>query len=68
MESHTRSGPSLSRIGSGYEMVFCILYSYYLAKQGGKDLILVLDEPELHLHPSLQQKLMKFLIKASAEA
>ncbi len=58
----------LSRIGSGYEMVFCILYSYYLAQQGGKDLILILDEPELHLHPSLQQRLMEFLIKASAEA
>lgn len=58
----------LSRLGSGYEMVFCILYSYYLAKQSGKDLILILDEPELHLHPSLQQRLMEFLIQASAEA
>ena len=57
----------LSRLGSGYEMVFCILYSYYLAKQSGKDLILILDEPELHLHPSLQQELIKFLIDVSAE-
>ena len=58
----------LSRLGSGYEMVFCILYSYYLAKQSGRDLILILDEPELHLHPSLQQRLMEFLIEASAES
>lgn len=59
---------SLGRLGSGYEMVFCILYSYFLARQNKKDLILVLDEPELHLHPALQQKLMEFLVEASAEA
>ena len=58
----------LSNLGSGYEMIFSLLYSFYLAKQGGKQLIVLIDEPELHLHPNLQEKFIEFLLDSSKEA
>ena len=57
----------LSRIGSGYEMIFSLLYSYYLSKQNGKNMIILIDEPELHLHPKIQEKFIDFLINISKE-
>ena len=59
---------SLSSLGSGYEMIFAFLYSFYLAQQGRKDLIVLIDEPELHLHPRLQEKFIKFLLEFSKRA
>jgi len=59
---------SLDDLGSGYEMIFALLYSFYLAKQSGKQLIILIDEPELHLHPTLQEKFVKFLLEFSKEA
>ncbi|HTH93286.1 MAG TPA: AAA family ATPase [Candidatus Paceibacterota bacterium] len=58
----------INNLGSGYEMIFCLLYSFYLAKQTGKELIILIDEPELHLHPALQEKFIQFLIEFSKEA
>lgn len=58
----------LSNIGSGYEMIFAILYSYYLSQQSGKQLILLIDEPELHLHPSLQETFAQLLLEFSQNA
>jgi len=55
----------LNNIGSGYEMIFALLYSFYLAQQSGKQLIVLIDEPELHLHPTLQEKFVKFLLEFS---
>jgi len=55
----------LEGLGSGYEMVFAILYNYFLAQQSGKQLILLIDEPELHLHPSLQAKVARLLLEIS---
>lgn len=57
----------LSNFGSGYEMIFALLYSYYMAKQSGKQLIVLIDEPELHLHPALQEQFVKFIIEISKE-
>lgn len=57
----------LSSLGSGYEMVFSIFYSFYLAKQSGKQLIILIDEPELHLHPRLQEKFVAFLLEFSKD-
>ena len=57
----------LSNIGSGYEMIFALLYSFYMAKQGGKQLIVLIDEPELHIHPTLQEKLVDFLLEISKD-
>ena len=59
---------SLSNLGSGYEMIFVLLYSFYLAQQSGKQLIVLIDEPELHLHPRLQGKFVNFLLEFSENA
>ncbi|MBI2023606.1 AAA family ATPase [Candidatus Giovannonibacteria bacterium] len=58
----------LNNLGSGYEMIFALLYSFYLAQQSGKQLIVLIDEPELHLHPTLQEKFVKFLLEFSKNA
>ena len=55
----------LNKIGSGYEMFFSLIYSFYMAEQGGKNLIILIDEPELHLHPALQEKLVVLLFEIS---
>lgn len=59
---------SINNLGSGFEMIFALLYSFYLAQQGGKQLIVLIDEPELHLHPVLQEKFVKFLLEFSKDA
>lgn len=59
---------SISNLGSGYEMIFALLYSFYLAQQSGKQLIVLIDEPELHLHPRLQEKFVSFLLEFSKNA
>ncbi len=58
----------LSSIGAGYEMIFSLIYSYYLAKQNDKKIIILIDEPELHLHPDIQKKFVDFLLKISIES
>jgi len=58
---------NLNMFGSGYEMIFALLYSFYLSTQSGKQLILLIDEPELHLHPSLQFKFVEFLLEISKD-
>lgn len=57
----------LDSIGSGYAMIFTLLYSYYLAVQSGKKMILMIDEPELHMHPKLQDAFSKFLLELSKD-
>jgi len=59
---------NLNMLGSGYEMVFSLVYSFYLSQQSGKQLIVFIDEPELHLHPSLQNDFVNFLLEISKEA
>jgi predicted ATP-dependent endonuclease of OLD family len=55
----------LSSLGSGYEMAFSLLYSFYMSQQSNKQLIMLIDEPELHMHPRLQSKFVNFLIEMS---
>ncbi len=58
---------NLNMLGSGYEMIFSLIYSFYLSQQSGKQLILLIDEPELHLHPELQSEFVDFLLEISKE-
>jgi predicted ATP-dependent endonuclease of OLD family len=59
---------SLDSFGSGYEMIFSLLYSFYLSQQSGKQLIVFIDEPELHLHPKIQEDFVKTLLEFSKSA
>ena len=59
---------SLSNLGSGYEMMFSLLYSYYMSKQSNKNTIILIDEPELHLHPRIQKKFVEFLLEVSKDS
>ena len=58
----------LSGLGSGYEMIFSIIYSFFLSKQSGKQLIILIDEPELHMHPNLQERFIELLLEFSKDA
>lgn len=58
----------LASLGSGYEMMFSLIYSYYMSKQNGKKLIILIDEPELHLHPKLQEKFVEFILDISKDS
>lgn len=58
----------LNQLGSGYEMIFSLIYSYYLSKKGNKKLIILIDEPELHLHPKLQSDFISLLIEFSKDS
>lgn len=55
-------------MGSGYEMIFSLVYSYYMAQQSNKKLIVIIDEPELHMHPALQAKLLEFILEISKDS
>lgn len=58
----------LNQLGSGYEMIFSLIYSYYLSKKGNKKLIILIDEPELHLHPKLQSDFISLLLEFSKDS
>jgi len=49
-------------------MIFSLLYSFYLSQQSNKQLIVFIDEPELHLHPKLQEDFVKILLEFSKTA
>jgi len=59
---------SLNQLGSGYEMIFSLIYSYYLSKKVNKKLIVLIDEPELHLHPKLQSDFIQLLLEFSKDS
>lgn len=58
----------LAKMGSGYEMLFSLVYSYELSKQAKKQLIVLIDEPEIHMHPNMQKAFVDFILEASKEA
>jgi AAA15 family ATPase/GTPase len=58
----------LNQLGSGFEMIFSLIYSYYLSKKGNKKMIILIDEPELHLHPKLQSDFIRLLLEFSKDA
>jgi predicted ATP-dependent endonuclease of OLD family len=58
----------ISQLGSGYEMIFSLIYAYYLSKKSKKKLIVLIDEPELHLHPKLQSDFIEILLEFSKDS
>lgn len=58
----------VDRIGKGYQLLLALLVKKELAKRKKHNLILLLDEAEMHLHPSLQSLLIKELIDLSKTA
>lgn len=53
--------------GSGIEMAVAISFLESLAKISKEDIIIVIDEPELHLHPTLQEKIFNHFKEISSE-
>lgn len=50
-------------LGSGVELILAMLLQRLLSDAGKGDKILLIDEPEMHLHPSAQNKLADLLLE-----
>lgn len=55
----------ISQEGSGIEMIISLLFLETLARISKEDIVIIIDEPELHLHPTLQNKLATHLNQIS---
>lgn len=56
---------SIDRIGKGYQLLLALLVKKEVAKTKKYDLIVMIDEAEMHLHPSLQQILVQEIMELS---
>ncbi|MEX2345300.1 MAG: AAA family ATPase [Balneolaceae bacterium] len=56
----------IQNLGSGYEMIVSLLFLETLASFSKEKLLILVDEPELHLHPRLQVKLADYLWKLTS--
>jgi predicted ATP-dependent endonuclease of OLD family len=57
----------LEGAGSGISMLVALMLLEQVSERAGDDLILLIDEPELHLHPQLQVKFAGHLCQTSAQ-
>lgn len=62
-EEHELTQKSINNLGSGVEMVMAILLLRIFAKSSDGSIIYLIDEPEIHLHPKAQEKLLKLLLE-----
>jgi energy-coupling factor transporter ATP-binding protein EcfA2 len=56
----------VDNLGSGVEMLIALLFLETLASLSKESLVVIIDEPELHLHPHLQEQFAQYLRVASA--
>lgn len=68
VEKENLQSITINQLGSGYEMIFSLVYSYHLSKKANKKLIILIDEPELHLHPKLQSDFIDLLLEFSKDS
>lgn len=52
-------------MGSGIEMIYSLSFIESMASLSRENLIILIDEPELHLHPKFQEKLAEHLLSLS---
>lgn len=57
----------IGQSGSGIEMAVALVFLESLAKISKEKILIVIDEPELHLHPTLQDKVFNHLKSISNE-
>lgn len=51
----------VSQLGSGIEMIISLLFLETLASLSKDAFVVIIDEPELHLHPTLQYSFISYL-------
>lgn len=56
---------SIDRMGKGYQLLLALLVKKEVAKTKRHDLIVMIDEAEMHLHPSLQKILVQEIMELS---
>lgn len=57
----------VKHMGSGIEMIISLLFLETLASLSKDNFIIIIDEPELHLHPKLQSNFIDYLIELSPQ-
>ena len=58
----------ISKLGSGIEMIISLIFLETIASLSKNKLIIIVDEPEVHLHPTLQKQLLKYLQKLANDS
>ena|SRR6218665_395992 len=56
----------ISQLGSGVEMVVSLLFLETMAEISKEDILILIDEPELHLHPNLQNNFIDHIVSNSS--
>ncbi len=59
--SDSSQGVSISEMGSGISIMFVLSLLISFSEESKTPLIIIIDEPELHLHADLQKKIFNFL-------
>lgn len=55
----------ISQLGSGVEMVVSLLFLETMAEISKENILILIDEPELHLHPNLQNNFIDHVVSIS---